>query len=71
MLRPFINPHSLDDPVKLFNIRIVNLTIYPFDVIYIKGFPKKDARFSKIKNMPDPLSDDKEGKIKKKIWETL
>ena len=28
----------------------------------IQGFPKKDARFSKIKNMPDLLSDDKEGK---------
>ena len=27
------------------------------------GFPKKDARFSKIKNIPDQLSDDKEGKI--------
>ena len=27
------------------------------------GFPKKDARFSKIKNIPDLLSDDKEGKI--------
>ena len=27
------------------------------------GFPKKDAHFSKIKNIPDLLSDDKEGKI--------
>ena len=27
------------------------------------GFPKKDARFSKIKNIPDLQSDDKEGKI--------
>ena len=27
------------------------------------GFPKKDARFSKIKNIPDLLSDDKEGRI--------
>jgi len=27
------------------------------------GFPKKDARFSKIKNIADLLSDDKEGKI--------
>ena len=26
-------------------------------------FPKKDASFSKIKNIPDLLSDDKEGKI--------
>ena len=26
-------------------------------------FPKKDARFSKIKNIPDLLDDDKEGKI--------
>ena len=29
----------------------------------MKGFPKKDARFSKTKNIPDLLSDDKEGKI--------
>ena len=28
-----------------------------------KGFQKKDARFSKTKNIPDLLSDDKEGKI--------
>ena len=27
------------------------------------GFPKKDARFSKIENNPDLFSDDKEGKI--------
>ena len=27
------------------------------------GFPKKDARFLKIKNIPDQLSDYKEGKI--------
>ena len=30
------------------------------------GFPKKDARSSKIKNIPDLLADDKEGKIIKK-----
>ena len=24
------------------------------------GFPKKDARFSKLKNIPDQLSDDRE-----------
>ena len=31
--------------------------------IYLRGFPKKDARFFKIKNIPDLLlSDDKEGK---------
>ena len=29
----------------------------------IQGFQKKDTRCSKIKNMPDLLSDDKEGKI--------
>ena len=27
------------------------------------GFPKKDARFSQMKNMPDHLSNDREGKI--------
>ena len=27
------------------------------------GFPKKDARFLKIKNIPDLLSDDKEGEL--------
>ena len=27
------------------------------------GFPKKDTRFLKIKNIPDLLSDDKEGKL--------
>ena len=26
-----------------------------------KGFPKKDARFSKLKNIPDQVSDDEEG----------
>ena len=31
------------------------------------GFPKKDARFSKLKNIPDILSDDKEGKITENI----
>ena len=45
-----------------------------------KGFPKKDARFSKLKNIPDLLSDEKEGKIIENIfilvigsllWETL
>jgi len=29
----------------------------------IQGFPKKEARFPKIKYIPDLLSDDKEGKI--------
>ena len=28
------------------------------------GFPKKDASFSKLKNNPDLLSDEKDGKIK-------
>ena len=31
--------------------------------IYNTGFPKKDARFLKIQNISDPLSDDKEGKL--------
>ena len=31
------------------------------------GFPIKEARFSKLKNMPDLLSDDEEGKIKENI----
>ena len=46
------------------------------------GFPKKDARFLKLKNIPEPLSDDKECKIIENIdlkyfsnrasfWETL
>ena len=46
------------------------------------GFPKKDARFLKIENIPDQLSDHKEGKIIQTInynilaigrllWETL
>ena len=33
------------------------------DNAYGTGFPKIDARFSKIKNISDLLSDDKEGKI--------
>ena len=48
----------------------------------IQGFPKKDARFSKIKNIPDLFSDDKECKIMwniefyyfligRLLWETL
>ena len=32
------------------------------------GFPIKDARFSKLKNISDLLSDDKEGKIKENIY---
>ena len=31
--------------------------------IYYALFPQKDARFLKIKNIPDLLSDDKEGKL--------
>ena len=31
------------------------------------GFPKKDARFSKLKNIPDLLSDEKDGKIMENI----
>ena len=31
------------------------------------GVPIKDARFSKLKNIPDLLSDDKEGKIEENI----
>ena len=31
------------------------------------GFPKKDARFLKIKDIANLLSDDKEGKIMKNI----
>ena len=31
------------------------------------GFPKKDARFSKLKNIPYLLSDEKEGKIMENI----
>ena len=34
------------------------------DNAYGTGFPKIDARFSKIENIPDLLSDDKEVKIK-------
>ena len=46
----------------------------------IRGFPKKDAHFLKIENIPNLLSYDKEGKIMKNIdfleighllWETL
>ena len=33
--------------------------------VKVQGFLKKDARFSKIKNIPEPLSDDEEGKS---IW---
>ena len=33
----------------------------------IRGFPKKDARFLKIKNIANLLSDNKEGKIMKNI----
>ena len=32
------------------------------DIIYT-GFPKKDARLSKLKNIPDQLSDEKDNKI--------
>ena len=31
------------------------------------GFPKKDARFLKIQNITNLLSDDKEGKVMKNI----
>ena len=34
------------------------------------GFPKKDARFSKLKNIPDLLSDDRE-RNRRLLWETL
>ena len=32
------------------------------------GFPIKDARFSKLKNIPDLLKDDKKSKIQKNIY---
>ena len=35
--------------------------------VYISGFPIKDARFTKLKNISDLLSDDKEGKIKENM----
>ena len=31
------------------------------------GFPKKDARFSKLKNIPDQLSDDREGEMMENV----
>ena len=38
------------------------------EAMYVNtGFPIKDARFSKLKNIPDILSDDKEGKITENI----
>ena len=47
----------------------------------VKGYtgfpPKKDARFSKLKYIPDPLSDENEGEIMENVfsgrllWETL
>ena len=33
------------------------------NLLYVQ-FPVKDARFSKLKNNPALLSDDKEGKVK-------
>ena len=40
------------------------LLIYATNVHYLRtGFPKKDARFLEIKNFPDLLCDDKEGKL--------
>ena len=33
----------------------------------IQGFPKKDTRFFKLKNISDLLSDENEGKIKDNI----
>ena len=37
------------------------------DEIWTTGFPKKDARFSKLENIPDLLSDEKDGKIMENI----
>ena len=34
-----------------------------FDFLEVQGFPQKDARFSKLKIIPDLLSPEKEGKI--------
>ena len=36
---------------------------HSFHQSILQGIPKKDARFSKVKNIPDLLSDNKEGKI--------
>ena len=29
----------------------------------LQGLPKQDVRFPKLRNVPDPLSDDNDGKI--------
>ena len=36
---------------------------HPFSSFDGTGFPKKDGRFSKLKNIPDLLRNDREGKI--------
>ena len=47
---------------RVHSISIKLLSIQFFTDFYT-GLPKKDAHFSEIKNIPDILSDDKEGKI--------
>ena len=39
----------------------------PRHLISYTGFPKKDARYPKLKNIPDLLSDEKESKIMENI----
>ena len=48
---------------SLLPINKFNKSLLSFFSIFCTGFPKKNTRFSKIKNIPDVLSDVKEGKI--------
>ena len=53
---------------KLFGSKpIENAGLESTPFFFITGFLQKDARFSKLKNIPDYLSDEKEGKIMENI----
>ena len=55
------------DPLLPVNITRLNKILEEPAHIVCTGFPKKDARFSKLKNIPDLLSDEKDGKIMENI----
>ena len=45
---------------------INHMRLFPFEIVST-GFPKKTARFPKLENIPDLLSDEKEWKIMENI----
>ena len=58
-VRPVQTLRYIFSPWSMSHVRAFRTNGYPL----YTGFPKKDARFSKLKNISGLLSDNKKGKI--------